>query len=213
MARELGLHPKKLGKLANSKQEPWKLSLPAYIEKLYDKRFHKRRPDDVKSIEETVKNQRKRQARRKQQRLYRALLRQYDEEGTDAGSHDVDDRKREEKARNVVSALAQKLERLLLFEDAGCAQDASCRTAIVLAPKGDEALPSHCELRFSRVGNFVTMTDSNTLYPHECEIIISELAHAGVSYIPVEELDKAYDGVMAGAFTTWWQRCFDEKRR
>jgi hypothetical protein len=68
MARELGLNPKKLGKLANSKQEPWKLSLPAYIEKLYDKRFHKRRPDDVKSIEDIVKNKRKRHALRKQQR-------------------------------------------------------------------------------------------------------------------------------------------------
>ena len=69
MARELGLNPKKLGKLANSKQEPWKLSLPAYIEKLYDKRFHKRRPDNVKSIEDIVKNIRKRQVLRKQQRL------------------------------------------------------------------------------------------------------------------------------------------------
>ena len=28
MARELGMNPKKLGKLANHKQEPWKLPLP-----------------------------------------------------------------------------------------------------------------------------------------------------------------------------------------
>ena len=29
MARELGLNPKKFGKLASSKQEPWKAPLPA----------------------------------------------------------------------------------------------------------------------------------------------------------------------------------------
>jgi hypothetical protein len=34
MARELGLNPKKFGSLANHKQEPWKLPLPQYIEKL-----------------------------------------------------------------------------------------------------------------------------------------------------------------------------------
>src|SRR5262245_36273668 len=35
MARELGLNPKKLGKLDNHRQEPWKLPLPAFIEQLY----------------------------------------------------------------------------------------------------------------------------------------------------------------------------------
>jgi hypothetical protein len=56
MARELGLNPKKLGKLANHKQEPWKLPLPQYIEKLYFKRFKKERPDTVRSIEDMVKH-------------------------------------------------------------------------------------------------------------------------------------------------------------
>jgi hypothetical protein len=32
MARELGLNPDKFGKLANHKQESWKLPLPQYIE-------------------------------------------------------------------------------------------------------------------------------------------------------------------------------------
>lgn len=41
MARELGMNPRKLGKLANYRQEPWKVPLPAYIEELYFKRFHK----------------------------------------------------------------------------------------------------------------------------------------------------------------------------
>ena len=32
MARELGMNPKKLGKLDNHKHEPWKLPLPQFIE-------------------------------------------------------------------------------------------------------------------------------------------------------------------------------------
>jgi hypothetical protein len=31
MARELGMNPKKFGKIANEKQEPWKKPLPAFI--------------------------------------------------------------------------------------------------------------------------------------------------------------------------------------
>ena len=44
MARELGMNPKKLGKLDNHKQEPWKLPLPRFIEKLYLKKFKRLRP-------------------------------------------------------------------------------------------------------------------------------------------------------------------------
>lgn len=39
MARELGLNPKKLGKIANHKQEPWKDPLSSFIRTLYEKRF------------------------------------------------------------------------------------------------------------------------------------------------------------------------------
>lgn len=49
MARELGMNPKKLGKLANADQDLWKLPLPAFIESLYQKRFGKDRPDVVHS--------------------------------------------------------------------------------------------------------------------------------------------------------------------
>jgi hypothetical protein len=52
MARELGMNPKKLGKLDNDRQEPWKLPLKAFIEELYHKRFGRDRPDVVVSIEE-----------------------------------------------------------------------------------------------------------------------------------------------------------------
>ena len=51
MARELGLNPKKLGGMANHKQEPWKMPLPLYIEHLYKKQLRKDIPDDVRSIE------------------------------------------------------------------------------------------------------------------------------------------------------------------
>ena len=55
MARELGLNPKKLGKLDNHRQEPWKAPLPDFIEGLYLKRFGQRRPDVVVSIEERAR--------------------------------------------------------------------------------------------------------------------------------------------------------------
>ena len=54
MARELGMNPKKLGKLANHKQEPWKVPLPQFIATLYVKRFRKAGPDTVRTIEEVA---------------------------------------------------------------------------------------------------------------------------------------------------------------
>ena len=54
MARELGMNPKRFGKLANHKQEPWKLPLPQFIEHLYHKKFGKYKPDVVIPIEERV---------------------------------------------------------------------------------------------------------------------------------------------------------------
>jgi len=68
MARELGLNPKKFGKLANHKQQPWKASLPVFIEDLYFKRFGKDRPDNVRSIEEMVKDKKRKQAERKERK-------------------------------------------------------------------------------------------------------------------------------------------------
>ena len=59
MARELGLNPKKFGSLANHKQEPWKAPLPEYIEHIYEKRFGKAQPDDIRSIEVKLKEKEK----------------------------------------------------------------------------------------------------------------------------------------------------------
>jgi hypothetical protein len=51
MARELGLNPRKLGKIANHRQEPWKAPLPQFIENLYLKRFGRERAQVVTSAE------------------------------------------------------------------------------------------------------------------------------------------------------------------
>lgn len=65
MARELGMNPKTLGGLANHQQESWKRPLPVYIEQLYQKRFDKRLPADVKPIEVKDAEKRKQKTQRK----------------------------------------------------------------------------------------------------------------------------------------------------
>jgi hypothetical protein len=69
MARELGMNPKRLGKKANHQQEPWKVPLPQFIERLYLKRFGKTQPDDVRSIEQIVQDKKRKQAERKARKL------------------------------------------------------------------------------------------------------------------------------------------------
>jgi len=66
MARQLELNPKKFGGLANHKQEQWKLPLPAYIEHLYQKKFGKLVPDDIRSLEVIDAEKRKRKALKKE---------------------------------------------------------------------------------------------------------------------------------------------------
>lgn len=69
MARELGMNPKKFGKKDNDRQEPWKMPLRQYIEHLYFKRFGKERPDLVLSIEDRVRCEQERKARRREAKL------------------------------------------------------------------------------------------------------------------------------------------------
>ena len=66
MARELGMNPKKLGKLDNHDQEPWKMPLAQFIEHLYSKRFGKNRPDIVLTIEEKIRRDEKKKALRRE---------------------------------------------------------------------------------------------------------------------------------------------------
>jgi hypothetical protein len=69
MARELGMNPRKLGKLDNHHQQPWKAPLPLFIEHLYFKRFGRERPEIVMSIEERAQGQRDKKAARREARM------------------------------------------------------------------------------------------------------------------------------------------------
>ena len=69
MARELGMNPKKFGSLANTKQEPWKLPLPVFIEEIYFKHLKKNQPDNVRSIEQMVSDYNKKKEERRDRRL------------------------------------------------------------------------------------------------------------------------------------------------
>ena len=72
MARELGLNPAKLGKIANHRQEPWKAPLPDFIDRIYEERFGKRRPGTVRTIEQIAEDvDRKKAERREARRLRR----------------------------------------------------------------------------------------------------------------------------------------------
>jgi hypothetical protein len=68
MARELGLNPRKLGKLDNHDREPWKASLPQFIERLYFRRFRKERPDVIMSAETRAHAQQAKKAARNEAR-------------------------------------------------------------------------------------------------------------------------------------------------
>lgn len=52
MAKELGINPKKFGKLDNHKQEQWKAPLPEFIEHCYQKRFKQEIPPKIFLIED-----------------------------------------------------------------------------------------------------------------------------------------------------------------
>jgi hypothetical protein len=91
MARELGLNPKKFGKLANHDQEPWKLPLQDFIVKLYVKRFGRERPEAIRSIEEiAAAKQAKKQARKMARATVSRLPSQdtAEENGIKAGGED-----------------------------------------------------------------------------------------------------------------------------
>lgn len=82
MARELGMNPRKLGKLDNHDQEPWKAPLPQFIERLYLKNFGRERPEVVMSIEDRARAQdAKKAARKEARRQARAQRNQLPPEG------------------------------------------------------------------------------------------------------------------------------------
>jgi len=71
MARELGMNPKKFGKIDNSDQEPWKVQLRHFIEHLYFKRFGLEAEEKAQAIQKMVKDRNKKkeiQKKRKEER-------------------------------------------------------------------------------------------------------------------------------------------------
>lgn len=81
MARELGMNPKKFAKLANHKQKPWKLPLAEFIEQCYEDRFKKTRPDKVISIEERMKEIRRKKEEKRKAKLVLRKDDLYEEKG------------------------------------------------------------------------------------------------------------------------------------
>jgi hypothetical protein len=75
MARELGMNPKKLGKLDNHRQEPWKAPLPIFIESIYFKRFGRERPSKILTIKEAAAAQAEKKRAKKLARQARKAAR------------------------------------------------------------------------------------------------------------------------------------------
>ena len=90
MARELGMNPKKFGKIDNHRQEPWKMPLRQFIENLYLKRFGKDRPDIVMSIEDRVRREEQRKARKREAKQRRRQAEAAPEDSAHTHSGEVD---------------------------------------------------------------------------------------------------------------------------
>lgn len=66
MARELGMNPKRFSSQTKKENETWKLPLPEFIEALYEKKYGKRSPDIVKTMEELAAEHLARRAAKKE---------------------------------------------------------------------------------------------------------------------------------------------------
>ena len=74
MARELGLNPKKFGSLADTRGSPWKAPLAEFIAECYYKAHKRRSPELVRSLEQVIKDNQDKKARRRERKAQRAEL-------------------------------------------------------------------------------------------------------------------------------------------
>lgn len=81
MARELGMNPKTLGKIANHRQEPWKAPLPQFIEELYLRRFGRTRPERSLSLEARARELDAKKLERRERKLQRRMANAAAEQG------------------------------------------------------------------------------------------------------------------------------------
>ena len=71
MARELGLNPKKFGKLANTSDSPWKVPLAEFIAECYYKAHKRHIPERVRSLEQVIAETEAKKAVRRERKAQR----------------------------------------------------------------------------------------------------------------------------------------------
>ena len=74
MARELGLNPKKFGSLADTKASPWKAPLAEFIAHCYYKAHKRHSPEVIRSLEQVIRDNEDKKARRRERKAQRAEL-------------------------------------------------------------------------------------------------------------------------------------------
>jgi hypothetical protein len=140
------------------------------------------------------------------------LIRQFDEAGAYEFPTDFDYPKLEARALLVKEQLSQ-LGCKMTFEGAAQNQDASFSIAIQLddfIQKRNNVLWAPY-IRFSNFGSLTTLTWLDLLLDDVIQNVIDCLTRNGFTYIPADELDAHYDGIMQdkNTFPTWWIRYFD----
>jgi hypothetical protein len=72
MARELGMNPRTLGKLASVRDQPWKLPLPEFIAECYFKAHKRYEPEHVRTLEQAIADKAAKKALQKERKALRA---------------------------------------------------------------------------------------------------------------------------------------------
>jgi hypothetical protein len=141
----------------------------------------------------------------------REILRQHDEANAFEFPRNFDCKALERRASIVEGRLNEECGELTKFEGALYNQDASFSVAVCL--HGHErsmgqgiCLPS---IRFSNFGSLVSITWPELIPSERLELIVRILEAEGFTFLPQDELDCPYDGVMSGKFESWWIRYFD----
>jgi hypothetical protein len=83
MARELGMNPKKFGKLDNHQQVRWKLPLGQFIEECYRKRFGQL-PTTILTIEQLAQKEEKKRAARRDVKVLKRQAKPVEDAGQGA---------------------------------------------------------------------------------------------------------------------------------
>lgn len=142
----------------------------------------------------------------------RLKLQKYDELGSYEFPRDFNYFELEVMAKKVDAAIRETGLKTT-FEGAVYNQDASFSIAIILddykvVSNNVFHLPT---IRFSNFGFLTSLTGKEMIPIEKQGAIVKILLESGFDYIPDNELDSPYDGVMEDkkTFSTWWIRYFD----